>query len=341
MTAEVTSWVDKGLLPGVTAAVVSPQGVWSAAAGVDGVGAPLQPDSGMALASITKTFTAAEVMLLAERGKVDLDAAASTYLDQRQVANGVTIRQLLAHRSSIPEAGEEPYATLFTDLDTRWSQEQVLAPVAKPTTPAGETFSYDNINYILLGLVIDTVTGEDTATAFTHDLWKPLGLDRLAYQDQQTLPPPLARPGPDEQLPDGTPDQPYLPSRSFASAFGTAGGVAGDAESTARWGYDLYGARLLAPESVAQMTDFNDGDGYGLGTFDFTSGLLSRSNIEGVGHDGILPGYRTVMAVIPSHQLAIAILSPSTVETVPYVKWLVKSGMLNGGTPDSDALTAN
>ena len=76
------------------------------------------------------------------------------------------------------------------------------------------------------------------------------------------------------------------------------------------------------------MTDFNDGDGYGLGTFDFTSGLLSRSNIEGVGHDGILPGYRTVMAVIPSHQLAIAILSPSTVETVPYVKWLVKAGLL-------------
>ena len=210
MTAEVTSWVDRGLLPGVTAAVVSPQGVWSAAAGVDGVGAPLQPDSGMALASITKTFTAAEVMLLAERGKVDLDAAASTYIDQSQVANAVTIRQLLAHRSSVPEAGEEPYATPFTDLDTRWSQEQVLAPVAKPT-PAGETFSYDTINYILLGLVIDTVTGEDTATAFTHDLWKPLGLDRLAYQDQQTLPPPLARPGPDEQLPDGTPDQPYLP----------------------------------------------------------------------------------------------------------------------------------
>ncbi len=65
---EIDGWVSAGFMPGVTVAVVTPDGVWSGAAGVDGRGTPLVPTSGMALASITKTFTAAEVMLLAERG---------------------------------------------------------------------------------------------------------------------------------------------------------------------------------------------------------------------------------------------------------------------------------
>lgn len=330
MAAEVRSWVDRKLLPGVTVAVVSPDGEWSIAAGVDGDGTPLQPDSGMALASITKTFTAAEVVLLAERGLVDLDAAASSYLDHRLLANGVTVRQLLAHRSSIAEADEAVYRRVLADLDARWSAEQVLAHVPTPSASPGEKFSYVNINYILLGLLIAKVTGDDPAAAFARDLWKPLGLSRFAFQDRQTLAPPLSRPGADEELPQGTPAQPYLPSRSMAGAFGTAGGAAGDAETTARWGYALYGARLLSPASVKELTDVADGDGYGLGTMDFSSGQFAHATLEAVGHLGDLPGYRTVLAVFPSAAVSIAILTPSTVDPAPYVKWLVAAGRLTG-----------
>ena len=333
LEAEVRGWVNKELLPGVTVAVVGPQGVWTIAAGVDGDGIPLQPDSGMALASITKTFTAAEVLLLAERGRLDLDAPASTYLDHPLLANGATVRQLLAHRSSIAEGEEAAYATMMSELGTRWSTKQALAPVPTPTAVLGRKFSYVNANYILLGLVIEAVTGVDTATAFTRDLWQPLGLTRVAYQDQQELAPPLARPGADDELPNGTPHQPYLPSRSIASAFGAAGGAAADAEDTARWGYDLYGGRLLQPDSVAQMTDFDDGDGYGLGTMDFSSGRFSHATLPAVGHLGVLPGYRTLLAVFPATALSIAILTPSTVDPAPYVKWLVAAGKLPTGQP--------
>jgi D-alanyl-D-alanine carboxypeptidase len=333
MEAEVRGWVDKELLPGVTVAVVSPHGVWSVAAGLDGDGTALQADSGMALASITKTFTAAEVMLLAERGQLDLDAPASTYVDQPLLANDTTVRQLLSHRSSIEEGDDAAYATMMTQLDTRWSTTQALAPAPSPTEPPGRRFSYVNVNYILLGLVIAEVTGLEPAAAFTRDLWQPLGLTRVAYQDQQTLAPPLARPGVDEELPDGTPHQPYLPSRSIASVFGPAGGVAADAETTARWGYALYGARLLKPDSVAQMIDFADGDGYGLGTMDFSSGRFSHATLPAVGHLGVLPGYRTLLAVFPTASVSIAVLTPSTVDPAPYVKWLVAAGKLTAGTP--------
>ena len=116
MQKEMDRWVQADLLPGVTAAVVTPQGVWTGAAGVDGSGAALTPASGMALGGISVTFTAAQVMLLAERGTVALDAPASTYLPVPQLANGVTIRQLLAQRAAIPDPGSDPYDSAFTDL---------------------------------------------------------------------------------------------------------------------------------------------------------------------------------------------------------------------------------
>ena len=107
---------------------------------------------------------------VAERGQLDLDAPASTYVDQPVLANGTTIRQLLAHRSSIAEGEEAAYATMMSELDTRWSQRQALAPVPTPTAAPGRKFSYVNANYILLGLVIEKVTGLDAATAFSRDL---------------------------------------------------------------------------------------------------------------------------------------------------------------------------
>ena len=160
----------------------------------------------------------------------------------------------------------------------------------------------------------------DVATAVTTDLWRPLGLSRLAWQDQQRLTPPLARPGADALVPGGIPEGPYLPYRAISSAFGAAGGVAGDAEAVARWGYELYGGRALRDASIKQMTDFADGDGYGLGTRDYTAGGYVRWNIDAVGHDGSTIGYRSVMAVFEAERVSVAILTPSTTEVVPYVR---------------------
>jgi D-alanyl-D-alanine carboxypeptidase len=332
LQAELTRWVDAGYLPGVTAAVVSPDGVWSGAAGVDGLGSKLQSESGMALGTITQTFTAAELMLLAEQGVLDLDAAASTYLPVRQLANGATVRQLLSHRSSVPDPeadGSDPYAHVNSETDAHWSPERFLEPVAKATKAPGRTFSPHCINYVLLGQIIEKVSGRAPAVALREDLWEPLGLSRLAYQDEQRLAAPVAAPGEDEDLPKDASGKPFQPFRSVASMLSSCAGVAGDAESVARWGYELYGARSLTAESVAQITDFDDGDGFGLGTSDFTTSYWQRWGIDGVGHLGDeMPGYRAVLAVYPSIRLSVAVLSPSSVDTVPFVRYLVTAGSL-------------
>ncbi|HYN30617.1 MAG TPA: serine hydrolase domain-containing protein [Dermatophilaceae bacterium] len=327
---EVQRWVDATFFSGVTAAVVTPEGTWAGAAGVDGAGTRLEPGSGMALASISKTFTAAEVMLLAERGELDLDAPAARFVRVPQVSNGVTVRQLLAHRSGVPQAPDPVGAKVMSTPDEHWSPQRVLASVPAPLDQPGAEFDYNNVNYLLLGLIAEKAARVDLATALRRDLWDPQGLDRLAMQDAQRLAPPLARPAADE-IPRPPKNQQYLPFRSFVSALAAAGGVAGDAQTVARWGYLLYGAQLLRPETVAQMTDFGDGDGYGLGTADFTHGVAYRSNIDGYGHEGDVPGYRTVLAVIPSRRISVAILTPSASPTIGYVQYLLEAGGLTGG----------
>ncbi|MFL6151752.1 MAG: serine hydrolase domain-containing protein [Ornithinibacter sp.] len=323
-------WVDKELMPGATAAVVSPEGTWAAAVGVDGQGKKLEPASGLALGQVTQTFVAAEAMLLAEQGKLDLDAPASTLVPVPQLANGATTRHLLSHRAAVPEPKGDPYAAVFTAPDAAWSAEQFLKPVPESTAPPGKTFAENPANYVLAGLVVEKVSGRSAADAVEADLWTPLGLQRLAYQDAQQLPEPIAAPGEDEDLPDGQSGRPYLPFRSFASAIAASHGVAGDAASVARWGYDLYGGQILKPASVAQLIDFDHPDGrrYGMATIDFTSRNWDQYSIDGYGMRAATPGYRSVLAVYPDHHLSVAILTPSAVDVLPYVRFIVNAGSL-------------
>lgn len=324
---EIDRWVREGFVKGVTAAVVSPRGVWTSAIGVDGAGVGLQARSGMALGEITMTFVAAEVMLLAEREKVDLDRPASTYLNSPLLANGSTVRQLLGHRSGL-RGGADDFDDVLSKPDSRWTPQQYLTDVAPPTTPPGGESRYADANYALLGLLVEKVTGTDLATSLDKDLWEPLGLDRLALQDAQVLAPPVAAPGAEESLPTSVGDRTYVPYRSLVGALGGAGGAAGDAESLARWGYALYGGLALRKESVAEMTDFTEEDGYGLGTTDFSADYWQNFGMDGVGHIGVMPGYRSVLAVYPEERLSIAILSPSTVDTHPFIRQLVTAGKL-------------
>jgi len=323
---EMDRWVREGFVKGVTAAVVSPRGVWTSAIGVDGAGAALEARSGMALGEITMTFVAAEVMLLAERGKVDLGRPASTYLDSPLLSNGATVRQLLGHRSGVRASWD--FKAVTAKPDSPWTPEQLLATAKTPSISPGGEHRYADENYVLLGLLAAKVEGADLATLLKRDLWDPLALSRLVLQEPQRMTPPLASPGADQALPPSVGDRTWVPFRSVVGGLGGAGGAAGDAESLARWGYALYGGLALRPESVAAMTDFTEDGHYGLGTTNFADSYWQNFGMDGVGHIGGIPGYRSVLAVYPEQQLSIAILSPSTVDTHPFVRQLVTAAKL-------------
>jgi D-alanyl-D-alanine carboxypeptidase len=326
LQTEVDRWVSEGYLTGLTVALVSRGRTWSGAAGADRTGAALTPQTGLTIGSITKTFVAAEVMTLVEEGLVELDAPASTYVDSPLLGKGVTVRHLLEMRSGLHQPVEPP--ALISRTTTAWTVAQSLATVPNTPRPPGAEFDYNNANYWLLGRIVEQVRKTSLGNAMESDLFEPAGLERITLQSEKALAPPLARPGDDEQsnIPIPAQGDGYLPFRSLATYAGAAAAIASDAPTTARWGYQLYGGQLLEEESVEEMVEFGD-DHYGLGTVDFSD---LRWNIDALGHEGVQVGFRSVLAVFPESQLAVVILSPSTVNVGALVQYLVKAGDLTG-----------
>jgi D-alanyl-D-alanine carboxypeptidase len=316
LQALLDAWVGADKWVGVTAAVVSADGTWAGAAGVDGAGDPLVPESAMAIASMTKTFVAAEVMQLASQGQVDLDAPISDHVTVPFDTQGATVRQVLGMRSGFPV---DPIAKVLdaaaADLDRAWTTDEVLALVDAEGPRAGsvgQSAVYNNLNYQVLGMLIEKVTGQPWASALRRDLLDPAGLDRVWVQDGEQPQPPLTVAVEDSDLPIVDPDGPWLPSRSVATSGGAAGGMAADAPSVARWGYQLYGGQVIDAALVEQMTAGGPRDGYGLGTMRWpqADGELV------VGHFGDLPAYHGRFVVWPDRATSVAVLVPAPPDTV-------------------------
>jgi len=310
------SRVAAGNLAGVSAAVVSAAGTWSGAAGVDGAGTRLTPDSAMWIASVTKTFTAAEVMLLSSRGLVDLDKPLTDYIDVPFDTKGATVRQVLAMRSGFPNTTiQADYQNLGADLGREWTAAQVLAtiPTDAPRTSPGGTPEYNSVNYQLLGELIAKVTKQSLAQAIRADLLDPAGLHRTWVQTAETPTPPLSvgTDPPGAKIVD--PAGPYLPSRAVASGTNGAGGMAGDAADVARWSYLLYGGLVIDSALVKQMeADPQTEPTRGL----YALGTMLTTDDHGttmVGHAGGGPEwpYSAIMMVWTGKPtVAVAVLTP-------------------------------
>lgn len=298
---------DSTQLVGVSAAVVSTSGSWTGAAGVDGAGARLVPEAMMAVASITKTVTAAEVVFLEQSGLINLDAPASSYLDNPLLRRNPTVRQLLSHTSGVPEYVTPALMDAATADPTRsWTALQALSYATDPPgDPGTPLMHYSNSNYLLLGLVIEKITGLRYDQAVRRDLFAG-DTGRMVVQDAELPVPPLAAAGRSpEGLPDAVADGMFVPDRSLATVAGAAGGIAADAATLAGWGYRLYGGRILPPVRAVELATEVAPD-YGLGTEIFEQSWGPRGGV--IGHAGGINGYATVLAVTPAEQLSIAVL---------------------------------
>jgi CubicO group peptidase (beta-lactamase class C family) len=253
----------------------------------------------VAIASVTKTFTAAEVVHLAASGKLDLDAPASRYVDHPLLARQPTVRQLLSMRSGIPEfVGDALFAAVGANLSKHWTARESLRFASGPLAAPGDVYDYSNSNYLLLDLVVEHVTGLSFAAAVRRDLLDASG-GRIAIQDEERPTPPMAAPA---ETQGRKTDGQYVPNRAVSSSVTSAGGIAADAPSLALWGYRLYGGLILSAQEVRQMASPLAGSGYGLGTEVHT--YLGKPT---VGHDGETADFHTHLEVVPSLQVALAV----------------------------------
>lgn len=260
---------------------------------------PNTPDTAFRLGSITKQFTAASILQLADAGKLSLDDKISKYYAKAPATwSAITIKHLLTHRSGIPSYTNLPEFFEKQAGVSRTPEEIVELTSQMPLAfEPGTKFEYDNTGYVLLGYVIEKVTGQPYAAYLQDHIFGPLGMKRSGY--------------------DNTTD--ILPGR--ASGYGIENGVwlnsqylsmtlphaAGSLYSTVDdlliWDEALYGGKVVSAASLADMlTDHGDAYGYGIGPTEFEGHKVFR-------HSGGIPGFSTDMARFPDDGLTVIVLS--------------------------------
>ncbi len=225
---------------------------------------PMTEDTVFDAASLTKVVaTATAVMKLAESGKIDLESPLSRYIPEFTGSGkeAITIRQLLTHcsglRAGLPPAG-----------DWKGAGAALKVACAEPLPqPPGTSYRYSDINFILLGFLVERVSGSSLDEYCGREIFRPLKMSDTAFRpfEPETLPPPAkdaARIAPTEQLADGRMLRGIVHDPTARRMGGVAGHAglfttAADLGRFARMmlnGGELEGVRILSGETVARMT---------------------------------------------------------------------------------------
>ncbi|MFD0273212.1 serine hydrolase domain-containing protein [Kitasatospora sp. NPDC127111] len=266
-------------------------------------GAPMTDDLYMRIGSVTKTFTATAVLELVDEGLVGLDDPISKYVSGVPDGDRITVRNLAEMRSGLFPYSSDPgfIAALESDPTKPYTPEQLLAYGYKHPNvdPPGTKFQYNNSNYILLGLVVEKVTGEPLAE-FIHDrVTDPSCLRHTVFPEGAEFPSPHAH-GYTNQTPNGA----TVDATDWNPSWGwAAGAMISDLSDLKHWAKDLATGTLLSPETQAQRTKFVPtglpGAGYGLGIFD----------VQGwIGHNGSLPGYESLVLYLPELDATLVVV---------------------------------
>src|SRR5262245_4186273 len=219
--------------PGVALAVRAPGLAWSGAAGVAdrASGRPLARSAGFRIASVTKTFTAAAILRLVEEGKLSLDDPIARHLSAATITvlrrggydvDAIRVKQLLQHTSGLYDYAENQafQAFVVSHPHHRWTRaEQISFAMThgKPLSPPGAQFHYSDTGYILLGEVLERVTGHGLAAAYRRLLgFNRLGLDQTYLETLE--------PKPEQAMPRAHQYLGQLDTASFDPSFDLYGG---------------------------------------------------------------------------------------------------------------------
>ncbi|CAN5327225.1 serine hydrolase domain-containing protein [soil metagenome] len=317
---QIPEVMTKNAIPGVVVMITSPrQGDWSSTFGtaVIGKNVPMSLDDFFRIGSNTKTMTSTVILQLVQEGKLSLEDPISKF--RLDVPNGenITIAQLSEMRSGLFSYSFDPgfNTTLDREPQKAWTPDELLQiAFSHPANFApGQQYDYSNTNIVLLGLVIEKLTGMSASQAFSERIFKPLGLTHtsLPVNTDSSIPGPHAQgyqfgtnadtidsyAVPAAQLPaalDGT-LEPIDQTDANPSWAWTAGGAISTPSDLAVYVKALVGGGLLDEKTQKLRLDSiqptvpgqTGGVGYGLGLAQFAP--------EIIGHDGQLPGYSTFM----------------------------------------------
>ncbi|MEU7383112.1 MULTISPECIES: serine hydrolase domain-containing protein [unclassified Streptomyces] len=248
------------------------------------------------IGSVTKTFSAVVLLQLAAEGRVRLDDPVNRYLPGLLPDDRITVRHVLSHRSGLYDYTKELFAGTvpgFEAVRTKvFTYRQLLALSLKhpPTQAPGAVYAYSNTNFVVVGLLIEKLTGHPVRAAYENRVIKPLKLSDTFYvHPATTIPGRYAR---GYLTPDEAASPPVDATEQTMSWAQSAGALISSTRDLNTFFSALLGGRLLPPAQLDQMQRWipaGTGQAYGLG-------LRRRDLSCGVsvyGHTGAVQGYYT------------------------------------------------
>jgi D-alanyl-D-alanine carboxypeptidase len=320
LPAELTAKLDaavQGALPqtaapGVIVGVVTPAGTWKAAYGVadPAAGTPMAVGIHTRIGSVTKTFTGTAIMQLAEAKKLSLDDTIQKYVSGIPNGDRVTLRQLADMTSGIASYTRSPkfQDVYFAKPETIFTPERLveIGVSESPLFEPGASFDYSNTNTILLGMVIEKVTGKPVGQVLKELIFDPLKLHNTFWPgDSVDMPAPYAQ-GFTLQGDFAKPDAPSN-ATNWNPAWGwTAGELISNIDDLLVYGRALGTGRGLlgAAAQKERLTSFQGVAGYGIGLHCATGW---------VGHTGELPGYNTTLYYHADADIVVAVQTNSDI----------------------------
>ena len=259
---------------------------------------PNTPDTKFRLGSITKQFTAASILLLEERGKLKIDDRVKTYLPDAPMAwDRITVFNLLTHTSGIPNF------TSFADYNTiKLSSRTADALVGAVRDRAldfgpGEKMSYSNSGYVVLGAIIEKVSGQSFEAFVADNIFTPLRMKDSGYDSNTAVI--KHRASGYIKGPAGYVNAGYI----HMSIPHAAGALYSTTRDLLKWEQALFGGKVVSKASLDRMiTPFKNDYGLGL-----TSSLVKGRRV--IAHGGGIDGFNTQLAYYPDSRTVIAVLS--------------------------------
>ncbi|MFF0558192.1 serine hydrolase domain-containing protein [Streptomyces sp. NPDC004266] len=293
-------------VPGVTVGLSAPgKGTYIRSFGTadKATGQPMNPGLYMRIGSETKTFTVTALLELVDQGKVSVDDPISKYVDGVPNGDRITLRNLASMRSGLfnYSADEGFYKALTSDPYRPFTPQELLSYSFKHPVQfqPGAEFDYCNTNLILLGLVVEKVSGTPLHEFVQKNVVEPAGLRHTVFPTDAAFPSPHAH-GYTVQTASGKLEDStdWNPSWGWA-----AGAMISDLQDLRTWARVVATGTLLTPRTQAERLKTYPsgvpGAGYGLGIFD----------VQGwIGHNGSLPGYESLTIYLPEAKATLVVL---------------------------------
>jgi D-alanyl-D-alanine carboxypeptidase len=300
----------------------------------------MRPSDLMLQGSVGKTYAAALAMQLIKEGRINLDDKIEKHLGREpwfaRLPNSkeITVRMLMNHTSGLVryEFKEEFAKDLTADVDKVWRPDELIAYILDTKAPfeAGKGWDYSDTNYIVLGMIIEKVTGKRYYDLVGERILRPLKLKQTVPSDSRRIRG-LAQGYAGEGNPFGGVDA-MIVNGKFAinpQFEWTGGGMASTTEDLARWAKAMYEGRAFDAALLPEMLEGTPSPMLGREA-KYGLGVIIRPTALGTsyGHTGFFPGYVTEMIYFPEHKIALALQINSSVPRAagkPLVRFLVEA----------------